>query len=185
MNCSADENISTGHASRQNMDETQNSNSSCSDKDSLLSNDRNTATMVTNSNSKVIDTNTISNHKDGTKQHLPREEENGSTFTCKIDGKGITQRYNSEQGSNVQSKETKTIKSIGKVIENGSPMRGNSTKTVDGLTQRNNVDASPKVLKPPAHTSKANADSPTVPSAKLPLDAAKRMPGSNHLKHQV
>ncbi|MBA0674650.1 hypothetical protein Goari_016235, partial [Gossypium aridum] len=143
------------------MDESQNSNSSCSDKDSLLSNDRNTATMVTNSNSEVIDTDTISNDdKDGTKQHLPRKEENGpATFTCKVDGKGITQRSNSEQGSNVQSKETKTIKSIGKVIEN--------------------------VLKPPSRTSKANADSPIVPSAKLALDAAKRMPGSNHLKHQL
>ncbi|KAK8288449.1 hypothetical protein V6Z12_D07G126300 [Gossypium hirsutum] len=128
----------------------------------------------------------ISSGHGGTKQHLPRKEENGpATFTCKVDGKGITQRSYSEQGSNVQSKETKTIKSIGKVIENGSPMRGNSTKTVDGLTQKNNVDASPKVLKPPSRTSKANADSPTVPSAKLPLDAAKRMPGSNHLKHQL
>ncbi|TYG61242.1 hypothetical protein ES288_D07G131600v1 [Gossypium darwinii] len=187
MNCSADEHISSGHGNRKIMDESQNSNSSCSDKDSLLSNDRNTATMVTNSNSEVIDTDTISNDdKGGTKQHLPRKEENGpTTFTCKVDGKGITQRSYSEQGSNVQSKETKTIKSIGKVIENGSPMRGNSTKTVDGLTQKNNVDASPKVLKPPSRTSKANADSPTVPSAKLPLDAAKRMPGSNHLKHQL
>ncbi|KAK5818514.1 Serine/threonine-protein kinase Nek5 [Gossypium arboreum] len=187
MNCSADEHISSGHGNRKNMDESQNSNSSCSDKDSLLSNDRKTATIVTNSNSEVIDTDTISNDdKDGTKQHLPRKEENGpATFTCQVDGKGITHRSNSEQGSNVQSKETKTIKSIGKVIENGSPMRGNSTKTVDGLTQKNNVDASPKVLKPPSCTSKANADSPTVPSAKLPLDAAKRMPGSNHLKHQL
>ncbi|TYI18971.1 hypothetical protein ES332_A07G131100v1 [Gossypium tomentosum] len=187
MNCSADEHISSGHGNRKNMDESQNSNSSCSDKDSLLSNDRKTATIVTNSNSEVIDTDTISNDdKDGTKQDLPRKEENGpATFTCKVDGKGITHHSNSEQGSNVQSKETKTIKSIGKVIENGSPMRGNSTKTVDGLTQKNNVDASPKVLKPPSCTSKANADSPTVPSAKLPLDAAKRMPSSNHLKHQL
>ncbi|KAG4191724.1 hypothetical protein ERO13_A07G112900v2 [Gossypium hirsutum] len=187
MNCSADEHISSGHGNRKNMDESQNSNSSCSDKDSLLSNDRKTATIVTNSNSEVIDTDTISNDdKDGTKQDLPRKEENGpATFTCKVDGKGITHRSNSEQGSNVQSKETKTIKSIGKVIENGSPMRGNSTKTVDGLTQKSNVDASPKVLKPPSCTSKANADSPTVPSAKLPLDAAKRMPSSNHLKHQL
>ncbi|KAE8711450.1 Serine/threonine-protein kinase Nek2 [Hibiscus syriacus] len=113
-------------------------NSSCSDKDSLLSNDRNI--VVSNSNN---------------------------------------------EGSNVQSKGPKSIESTGKVVDNISPMRGNRKKAVDGLTQRNNVEASPKVPNSPARTSKSIADSPTVALAKLPLDAAKRIPGSNHLKHQL
>ncbi|XWS71416.1 hypothetical protein CRYUN_Cryun03dG0136200 [Craigia yunnanensis] len=194
-NCSPDKHISTGRDNRKNMAESQNSNSSCSDKDSLLSSDRNTATMVSNSNSKATDTDSISNDdEDGIEQQLPSEEKNGPIiFTGKVDEKGMMKPSYAEQGSNVQSKQPKTIKSImmalkeGKVRENGSPMRGNRAKAVGGLTQRNNVEASPKVLKPPAPApgSKSNADTPTVASAKLPLDSAKRIPGSHHLKHQL
>ncbi|KAK8605017.1 hypothetical protein V6N13_082476 [Hibiscus sabdariffa] len=187
MNCSADKHITSGRDSRKNRDESQNTNSSCSDQDSLVSNDRNTSTVVSNSNNEVINTDSISNvDKDGTEQHPPLDEEKGPTIvTCKVDEKRMMKPSNSEQGSNVQSKEPKTIKSTGKVAENGSPMKGNSKKTVDELTQRNNVEASPKFLKPPVRTSKSIADSPTVASAKFPLDAAKRTLGSNHLKHQL
>ncbi|XP_022752524.1 serine/threonine-protein kinase Nek5-like isoform X2 [Durio zibethinus] len=146
--CSRDKHISTGRDNSKNMAESQYSNSSCSDKDSSLSSDRNTVTMVSNTN---------------------------------------------EQGSNVQSKQPKSIKSImvalkeGKVRENGSPMRGSRTKAVGGLTQRNNVEASPKVLKPPAPTLglKCNVDTTTVASARLPSDSAKRIQGSHHLRHQL
>lgn len=177
------------------MAESQNSSSSCSDKDSLLSSDRNTATMVSNSNSKATDTDSISNEdEDGTVQHPLSEEDNDRViFTGKVDEKGMMKPTYAEQGSNVESKKPKTIKSImmalkeGKVRENSSPMKGNRAKAVGGLTQRNNLEASPKVLKPPVPTlgSKSNADTPTVASAKLPLEPAKRIPGSHHLKHQV
>ncbi|XWS28518.1 hypothetical protein CRYUN_Cryun25bG0076600 [Craigia yunnanensis] len=193
-NCLPDKHISTGRANRKNMAESQNSNSSCNDKDSLLSSERNTATMVSNSNSKVADTDSISNDDEDATEHPPSEEENGPIiFTGKVNEKGMMIPSYAEQGSNGQSKQPKTIKSImmalkeGKVRENGSPMRGSCTKAVGGLTQRNNVEASPKVLKPPAPTlgSKYNADTATVASAKLPLDSAKRIPGSHHLKHQL
>ncbi|KAK6247443.1 hypothetical protein QUC31_019008 [Theobroma cacao] len=194
-NCSPDKHISASRDNRKNMAESQNSNSSCSDKDSLLSSDRNTATMVSNSNSKATDTDSISiDDEDGTEQHPASEEENGPIIcTAKGDEKGIVKPSYMEQGSNVQSKQPKTIKSImmalkeGKVRENGSPMRGNRTKAVGGLTQRINIEASPKVLKPPAPAlgSKSNADTPTVASAKLPLDSAKRITGSHTLKHQL
>ncbi|KAL4332360.1 hypothetical protein GQ457_07G035800 [Hibiscus cannabinus] len=197
-NCSLNKHISPGRESRENrknMAESQNSNSSCSDKDSLLSSDRNTATMVSNSNNKATDTDSNSNDEEGsTEQHLPSEEENGPiVFTGKVDEKGMTKPSYAEQGSNVQSKQPKIIKNImmalkeGKVRENSSPMRGSRTKAAGGLTQRNNVEASPKVLKPPAPTlgSKSNADTPTVASARSPLDSTKRIPGSHHLKHQL
>ncbi|XVF05090.1 hypothetical protein REPUB_Repub05bG0141400 [Reevesia pubescens] len=192
-NCSSDKHISTGRNNRKNMAESLNSNSSCSDKDSLLSSDRNTATMVSNCNSKATDTDAISNDdEDGTEQHPPREEENGPIiFTGKVDEKGMMKPY-AEQGSNVQSKQPKTIKSIMMALkegkrENGSPMRGSRTKAAGGLTQRTTIEASPRVLKPPAPTlgSKSNADTPTVAPAKLPLDSSKRIPGSHHLKHQL
>ncbi|KAK9043043.1 hypothetical protein V6N11_071394 [Hibiscus sabdariffa] len=188
MKCSADKHISSGRDNRKNMDESQNSNSSCSDKDSLLSNDRNTSTVVSNSNNEVINSAISNDDKDGIEQHLLHDEEKGpspSIVTCKVDEKGMMKPSKLEQESNVQSLEPKTIKSIGKVAENGSPVRVNSKKAVDGLTQRNNVEVSPKVLKPPAPTSNSIADSPTVASAKLPPDSAKRIPGSSHLKHQL
>ncbi|KAL4304207.1 hypothetical protein GQ457_10G007370 [Hibiscus cannabinus] len=188
MKCSADKHISSGRDNRKNMDESRNSNSSCSDKDSLLSNDGNTSTVVSNSNNEVINSAISNDDKDGIEQHLLHDEEkvpSPSIATCKVNEKGMMKPSKLEQESNVQSLEPKTIKSIGKVAENGSPMRVNSKKAVDGLTQRNNVEASPKVLKPPARTSNSIADSPTVASAKLPPDAAKRIPGSSHLKHQL
>ncbi|KAE8678885.1 Serine/threonine-protein kinase Nek5 [Hibiscus syriacus] len=52
-NCSPDKHISTGPDNRKTMAESQNSNSSCSDKDSLFSSDRNTGTMVSNSNDTI------------------------------------------------------------------------------------------------------------------------------------
>ncbi|KAG4167858.1 hypothetical protein ERO13_A13G221971v2 [Gossypium hirsutum] len=193
-NCSPDKHISSGRDNRKNMAESQNSNSSCSDKDSLPSSDRNTGTMVSNSNSKATDTDSISNDdEEGTEPHPPREEENGPViFSGKVDENGTRTPSYAEQGSNVQSKQPKTIKSImmalkeGKVRENGSPMRGSRAKAVGGSTQRNNVEASPKVLKPPASTpvSKSNADTMTSASVKLPLDSARRIPGSHHLKLQ-
>ncbi|GMI84113.1 NIMA-RELATED KINASE6, NIMA (never in mitosis, gene A)-related 6 [Hibiscus trionum] len=193
-NCFPDKHISTGPDSRKTMAESQNSNSSCSDKDSLLSNDRNTGTVVSNSNSKATDTDSISNDDEGTDHHPPSEEEKGPViFSSKVDEKGSREPSNAEQGYKVQSKQPKTIKNImmalkeGKVRENSSPMRGNRAKAVGGLTQRNNVEASPKVIKPLTSTPvpKSNADTITSASAKLPLGSARRIPGSHHLKHQL
>ncbi|XVF69251.1 hypothetical protein PTKIN_Ptkin11bG0066000 [Pterospermum kingtungense] len=193
-NCFPDKHISTGRDNRKNMAESQNSNSSCSDKDILLSTDRNTATMAPNCNSKATDTDSISNDVEDATEQPPSEEENGPIiFTAKDNEKGMMKPSYEEQGSNVQSKQPKTIKSImmalkeGKVRQNVSPMRGSRTKAVGGLTQRNNVEASTKVLKlpPPTLGSKSNADTTTVASAKLPLDSAKRALVPHHSKHQL
>ncbi|TYI64831.1 hypothetical protein E1A91_D09G116100v1 [Gossypium mustelinum] len=183
-NCCLDKHVTTSRGIRKNMAESQNSNSSCSDKDSLLSSYRNTATRVPDSNNKA----TASDSN-------PKGEEICPVFSAgEVDEKGMMKPSYVEQESNVQSKQPKNIKSMvtalreGKVRESGSPMRGSRTKAVGGLTQRNNIEASPKVLKPPcpAPGSKFNANTPTVASAKLPLDSAKRMPaGSHHLKHQL
>ncbi|PPD73530.1 hypothetical protein GOBAR_DD29555 [Gossypium barbadense] len=183
-NCCLDKHVTTSRGIRKNMAESQNSNSSCSDKDSLLSSYRNTATRVPDSNIKAA-----------ASDSNPKGEEICPVISAgEVDEKGMMKPSYVEQESNVQSKQPKNIKSMvtalreGKVRESGSPMRGSRTKAVGGLTQRNNIEASPKVLKPPcpAPGSKFNANTPTVASAKLPLDSAKRMPaGSHHLKHQL
>ncbi|XP_017611724.1 serine/threonine-protein kinase Nek5-like isoform X2 [Gossypium arboreum] len=182
-NCCLDKHVTTSRGIRKNMAESQNSNSSCSDKDSLLSSYRNTATRVPDSNNKA----TASDSN-------PKGEEICPVISAgEVDEEGMMKPSYVEQESNVQSKQPKNIKSMvtalreGKVRESGSPMRGSRTKAVGGLTQRNNIEASLKVLKPPcpAPGSKFNANTPTVASAKLPLDSAKRMPGSHHLKHQL
>ncbi|TYI10115.1 hypothetical protein ES332_A09G119200v1 [Gossypium tomentosum] len=182
-NCCLDKHVTTSRGIRKNMAESQNSNSSCSNKDSLLSSYRNTATRVPDSNNKA----TASDSN-------PKGEEIWPVISAgEVDEEGMMKPSYVEQESNVQSKQPKNIKSMvtalreGKVRESGSPMRGSRTKAVGGLTQRNNIEASLKVLKPPcpAPGSKFNANTPTVASAKLPLDSAKRMPGSHHLKHQL
>ncbi|PPS09119.1 hypothetical protein GOBAR_AA11515 [Gossypium barbadense] len=182
-NCCLDKHVTTSRGIRKNMAESQNSNSSCSNKDSLLSSYRNTATRVPDSNNKA----TASDSN-------PKGEEICPVISAgEVDEEGMMKPSYVEQESNVQSKQPKNIKSMvtalreGKVRESGSPMRGSRTKAVGGLTQRNNIEASLKVLKPPcpAPGSKFNANTPTVASAKLPLDSAKRMPGSHHLKHQL
>lgn len=177
------------------MAESQSSNSSSSDKDSLLSSDRNTERMVSNSESKATDTDLISIDDDDGSEQPPSSEEEHVSDVCivKMDETRVMKPSLSEQGSNVESKQPKTIKSImmalkeGKSRENGSPMRGNRIKAVGVPSQRSNTEASPKVLKPNAVSPglKSNADTPAVTQAKLVFDSAKRMPGSNPLKHQV
>ncbi|XP_039014248.1 serine/threonine-protein kinase Nek5-like [Hibiscus syriacus] len=182
-NCCSDKHVTTGRGNRKNMAESQNSNSSCSDKDSLVSSHRNTDTRIPNSNNEAT----------GTDSNSKEEEICPISFSGKVDETGRMKPSHVEQGSNVQSKQPKSIKGVvtalkeGKVRESGSPMRGGRTKAAGGLTQRNNLEASPKVLKFPAPIpgSKPNANTPAVASAKLRPDSAKRMPGSHHLKHQL
>lgn len=177
------------------MAESQNSSSSASDKDSLRSGDRNISATVLNSENKATDTDLISiDDEDGPEQPPPCEEEHGpDVCIVKMDERAVMKPSHSEQISTVESKQPKTIKSImmalkeGKVRENGSPMRSTRTKAVGTPTQRCNTEASPKVLKPysVAPGLKSNADTQGLAPAKLMFDSAKRVQGSNTLKHQV
>ncbi|GMI97284.1 hypothetical protein HRI_003397700 [Hibiscus trionum] len=190
QNCCLDKHVTTGRGNRKNMVESQNSNSSCSDKDSLVSSRRNTATRFPNSNNEATGTDSNSKEEEVCPISFSGIFFDKISFSGKVDEKGMMKPSHVEQGSNVQSKQPKSIKGVvttlkeGKVRESGSPMRGGRTKA--GLTQKNNLEASPKVLKSPVPTpgSKPNANTPAA-SAKLPLDSAKGMPVSHHLKHQL
>ncbi|KAK2640817.1 hypothetical protein Ddye_022580 [Dipteronia dyeriana] len=193
--CSPEKPVSTARDARRNMAESQNSNSSTSDKDSLLSADRNISATGSNSDTKATETDLISiDDEDGSEQPPSSEEENGrDVCIVKMDERGAMRPSHGAQGSNVESRQPKTIKSImialkeGKARENGSPLRGNRTKAVGVSTQRHNMEASPKVLKPSAVVpgSKSNADTVVVTPTKLAFDSAKRIQGSNPLKHQL
>jgi NIMA (never in mitosis gene a)-related kinase len=173
------------------MAESQNSTSSSSDKDSLLSSEKNIPEMVSNCNSKGTDTDLASiDDEDVSEKLLLSEEEHGPNMcTVKMDELEVIKPAHHEQLSNIESRQPKTIKHImmalkeGKVRENSSPMRGNRTKTGGALTQRTNTEALPKVPKPSAVAPgfKSNADTP----AKASFDFAKRIQGSHSLKHQV
>lgn len=176
--CTPEKPFSRARDGRRNMAESQSSTSSSSDKDSLLSSDRHTTAVVSNFVTRATDTDSVSiDDEDGTHQPPPNEEENSPTISA---GKVAE--------PNAEMKQPKTIKNImmalkeGKVRENASPMRSNRLKTGGGLTQKTNIEASPKVLKPTtiAPAMKPNADTPS----KFPFEA-KRVLGSNHLKHQL
>ncbi|KAJ6755577.1 SERINE/THREONINE-PROTEIN KINASE NEK [Salix purpurea] len=192
---SPEKHLPRSRESRRSMAESQTSNSSSSDKDSLLSSEQNIPAMISNCDNKATDTDIASvDDEDGTEQPIPSEVENNlNVCIVKMNEQRVMKPCHDELGCNVEPKQPKTIKSImmalkeGKPRENGSPMRGNRTKTGSSPTQRSNIEASPKVLRPNALASglKFNADTPTVAPAKAALDSAKRIQGSHPSKHQL
>ncbi|PIN25200.1 Serine/threonine protein kinase [Handroanthus impetiginosus] len=179
--------LSTAHESRKNMAKSQSSNSSCSDRDSLMSNERNSIRGVTpNSDHKTTDTDSNSVDDDvGYRQLLPRD---GLQETEHDVGKPL----HGELGNNNELKQPKSIKNImvalkeGKNRENSSPMRSNHTKASGG-NQRIIVEASPRVTKPGPinYGLKGNVETPAAASAKTNSDPAKRVQAPHSLKHQL
>lgn len=177
------------------MAESQNSNSSSSDKDSLLSSDKNIPALVPNCDNKGTETDLASiDDEDGYEQLQPSEEEHSpSVCTVKTDEQDMMRPSHYEQRSNVEARQPKTIKNImialkeGKVRES-SPMRSNRLKAVGVSTQRTNPEALSKIpkLSIVAPALKSNTDiSPVAAPSKVALDSAKRIQGSHPLKHQV
>ncbi|XP_038705752.1 serine/threonine-protein kinase Nek5-like isoform X2 [Tripterygium wilfordii] len=192
--CSPEKPISDPRNSRRNLAESQNSSSSCSDKDSLLSTDRNLHAMMSSSENKGTDTDLASVDGEDDSQHsLSSKGTASKRCTAQMDEKGVTKPSHDGQGSNFESRQPKLIKSIlltlkeGKGRENGSPMRGNRMKAGGVCSQRNNTEPSPKVLKPngTAPGLKLNAVVPPLVPAKVVSNCVKRIQGSHSLKHQL
>lgn len=176
------------------MAESQNSNSSSSDKDSLISSEKTISGFMVNCDHKATDTDMASTD-DGVEceQPLPSDEHGIDRSTIKTDEQEVTKPFHDEHRPKVESKQPKIIKNIlmalkeeGKVRENSSPMRGNRLKVVGVTSQKTNTEALPKAPKPSVVPSgfKSNIDTSTVP-AKGNCDSVKRIPGSHPLKHQV
>ncbi|KAK7263449.1 hypothetical protein RJT34_31039 [Clitoria ternatea] len=187
--CSPEKPISAVNSSRKCMAESQNSNSSSSDKDSLMSNEKRIATPVSKCDNKLTETDLTSFDDDGL------EEENGSSnANTKTAEPEVMKPSHNEQYSNVEPKQPKTIRNImmalkdGKGRETASPMRGNRIKASAVSTQKMNTETVSKLPKPNfiAPSLKPNSESPpTVTLAKATLDSAKRTPGSHHSKFQL
>ncbi|KAF8039607.1 hypothetical protein BT93_B1968 [Corymbia citriodora subsp. variegata] len=177
-------------SSRRSMAESQNSNSSCSDKDSLLSSEKNLSNVL-NCNNRATDTDLASfDDEDCSEQSLPNEAQNGPI--TKKEEQEIVKPSHEVQVSSAEPKQPRTIKSImmalkeGKVRENGSPMRGSRAKAGSTSNQRNNREVSPKIPKPsPAPAIKHNTDASAATPAKADNEPQKKVERTLSLKHQL
>ncbi|RDX90752.1 Serine/threonine-protein kinase Nek5, partial [Mucuna pruriens] len=186
--------ISAVHDPRKNRPESQCSSSSSTDKDSLMSNEKNTAKAVQKCDDKITEIDLTSIEDDGSEHLLPGEEGNDSNkVNAKTDEQEVMKQSDNEHHSNVVSKQPKTIKNVvtalknGKLRETSSPIRGNRIKGGGVSIPKINTETLSKLPKPNfgAYDLKPNLEVPTVAPSKAPPDSAKRMPGSHTSKHQL
>ncbi|KAJ4978474.1 hypothetical protein NE237_009254 [Protea cynaroides] len=193
--CTPEKPISTAHHAQKSMAaESQSINSSSSDI-SLISSDKNMMELIVNGDHKATDTDMASTD-DGMDYEQPflGNEHGNHRSTVKTDEEEVMKPVHDTQRPKVESKQPKTVKNIlvsrkeeGKVRENSSPMRGNRLKAGGVLSQKVNIEASPKVIKSSIvpFSIKPDAETPAVGAAKGNIDSVKRIPGSHPLKHQL
>ncbi|QCE09497.1 protein kinase [Vigna unguiculata] len=186
--------ISAVHHHRKNKPDGQNSSSSSTEKDSLMSIMKNTANAVQKCDSKSTELDMTSIEDDGSEQLLPDEEGNGSIkVNDKTIDQEVTKQFNNEHHSNVVSKQPIAIKNVvttlrnRKLRETSSPIRGNSIKGGGVLTHKLNTETLSKLPKPNfgACDLKPNLEVPTNASSKATPAPAKRLQGSHTSKHQL
>ncbi|KAF8395465.1 hypothetical protein HHK36_019411 [Tetracentron sinense] len=181
--CSTEKPISSARHVQKNMSLSQTSNSSCSDKDSLILSEKNSPELVFNCQREATQTD-LASTDDGVECELPltSDEHVTNMSIVKMDEKEVMKPIHDEQRPKVESKQPK-----GKVRENSSPMRGNRSKIGGASSQKTSTEASTKVPKPSAAAPgfKSNADTPTGTPSKMNCDSMKRVQGSHTLKHQL
>ncbi|XP_047321353.1 serine/threonine-protein kinase Nek5-like [Impatiens glandulifera] len=175
--------LSIARGSRKNMAESQGSNSSCSDRESLVSIEKNNPSALSVED-KGTDTDLASIDDDGDcDQLLLTEEQNGSDL-CTDKSDEQDQKHFYVRRFNAESGRPKIIKSImmalkaGKTRENSSPLRGSRLKAGGVGNHRMNLEPSPQVPKP-------CIEAPPSAPAKAGSDSVKRIQGSHSLKHQL
>ncbi|XP_023532893.1 serine/threonine-protein kinase Nek5-like isoform X1 [Cucurbita pepo subsp. pepo] len=181
--------------SRRSMAESQNSNSSNSDRDSLISSDKNAPAMASNCDDKVTDNDMASvDDHDGPELLVPSEEEQThNTCSLKVNDPMHSKPAQADHQSNTESRRPKTIRNImlalkeGKARENYSPVRGNCVKSGVASNQKAHAEVPPKVIKPPVAVpgSKSNADTPTTVPAKANIESSRRIQAVATPKHQL
>ncbi|MCD7461646.1 hypothetical protein HAX54_046729 [Datura stramonium] len=186
--------LTAGHESGKNMEESQSSTSSCSDKDSLKSSEKNLQEMACNDDHKGSKADVSFVDHEDFEQHYSSEEHHGADAYPEdaedYDSRNI---LHEEKKCDTEAKQPRTIKNImlalkeGKIREHSSPIRGAKAKVGSIGAIKANIEASPKVLKPSSSTptSKSNAQMPPPASAKAGFDSAKQNQGMHTLKHQV
>lgn len=175
---------------RKNPAESESSNSSCSDKGSLVSSEKKIKVMALNCDNKGTDTDLASMDDEvGCEQLLLGDVQNCS---LKMDEE-VMKHLHAEQISNPVSKRPKPAKhtvvvsKAGSARENSSPIRGNRTETGGAGTPRINLEVLPKVPKPSPVTPgfKANIETSPFAPAIGSFESVKRSKGTHSLKHQV
>ncbi|XP_059314937.1 serine/threonine-protein kinase Nek5-like [Lycium ferocissimum] len=172
--------LTAGRDSRKNMVESQSSTSSCSDKDSSKSSEKNLQEMACDDDHKGSNTNVAFVDHEDFEQHYgvdayPEDAEN-------YESRNI---LHEEKKCDTEAKQPTTIKNImlalkeGKLKEHSSPMRSGKTKVGGTGANKAKIEASPKVQKPssPTPTSKSNAQTPPP--------ASKQNEGMHTLKNQL
>ncbi|KAK6926524.1 Protein kinase domain [Dillenia turbinata] len=185
--CSPEKPLTTNRGTQKSMAESQNSNSSGSDRDSFVSGERNIQAAVFSSDNKGTDTD-LASFDDEAGFDQPSDDHGPRTCMVKTDEHDLLKPSHDEQKANVEAKQPKTIKNImmalkeGKTKENSSPMRASRAKAGNVSNQRISTEASPKVPK-----AGAVGDTPAVPTPKSSSDSMKRIHGSysHPLKHQL
>ncbi|KAL2536049.1 Serine/threonine-protein kinase Nek5 [Forsythia ovata] len=181
--------LSIGRDTRKNMGESQSSNSSCSDRDTLMSTERNVQDIIFNSNNKAADTDSASIDDDVACRQLQPSEDQQKTNMIPANAKDheVMRPLHEERRSEKAIKNIMMALKEEKARESSSPMRGNRMKVSSVGNQRLSTEASPKVTKPNAFNSglKAPAETPLSLSVKDNSDSMKRMKGMHSLKHQL
>ncbi|KAL2485563.1 Serine/threonine-protein kinase Nek5 [Abeliophyllum distichum] len=186
--------LSGARDTRKNMAESQSTNSSCSDRDSLMSCEKNEQGVTLNFDNKATDTESASVDDDVSCGQLQpsKDQQKIDTFSANIKNLEVMKPLHEEQRCNVEPKQPRTIKNImialkeGRARENSSPMRGNRKVSSTG-NQRPFVEASLKITKPSSVNPglKANEEISPATSVKANSDSTKRIQGTHSLKHQL
>ncbi|KAI3984954.1 hypothetical protein MKX01_004722 [Papaver californicum] len=172
--------VSDVRRAQKQMVESQSSNSSGSDKESLVSGDRSNSDMAFNCE-----------NEDDSDQPMPNEHSTNLS-TGKIDEQ-YGMELHEDPRPKAESKQPKSIKNImmalkeeGRIRESSSPLRSNKLKI--GASQKPSVEASPKII-PKSNTAasvlKSNTETAImVIPAKANTDSARRVQGPSPIKHQ-
>ncbi|KAF5179496.1 Serine/threonine-protein kinase Nek5 [Thalictrum thalictroides] len=188
LDSSPEKPISSTCNTQKNMAESQSSNSSSSDKDSLS--EKNNSGLLFNSDHTAPQMQVaLMDDQHNCEQPNPNCEHGPNNLAEHYSGPS-----HEEQRMKVEFKQPKTIRNIymalkeeGKARENSSPLRGNRLKVGGVSSQKTNTEATPKAPKSSATPSglKSTPDSPSVGPTKNNGETVKRNLGFHSSKHQL
>ncbi|CAI9778312.1 unnamed protein product [Fraxinus pennsylvanica] len=179
---------------RKSITENQSSNSSCSDRDSLLSCEKNVQGVIVNCEHKATDMDSASLNDDVNSGQLQikKDQQKNYSSSATIKRHEVMKPLHEEQRCSVEPKQPRTIKNImislkeGKAREDSSPVRSN--RKVSNLgNQKSFVEASMKITKPGLVNPgfKANSEIPPAALVKANSDSTKRIRATHSIKHQL
>ncbi|XP_074289593.1 serine/threonine-protein kinase Nek5-like isoform X2 [Silene latifolia] len=178
--------ISRARKTQKTMVGSRPSSSSCSDKDSSMSTEKNYPVLVYCEN-KATETDILSGDESDY-ENPPQSNTQSCSFECVVDiHERVMKPVSGEPKTDNELKQPKTVKNSivslkeSKTRENSSPMRSNQTRVIP----KSNFEASPKVSNIVPPTVKPAADFQAIVRAKISPDSAKRVHESPSLKHQL